>query len=171
MNFYPAVLTVMIVLGLVYYAYLSVDWTWLNPYNIKKGLVLGSVVRHEEWKERDKEQAEKADAEHVASMERIRKAEDLERITVNEGIQKMYEIVDEPVVEPIEATVRFFGGSDSTTKRKRIAPLDDGLNGVIGTIEGGVQPAPQEYLEKFSGRHAGAKLKVARKDADYETGH
>ena len=132
------------------YGYRSIDWTWLNPYNIKKGLVLGSVVRHEAWKARDKAQA------HEAAKVATEKAD---------KEFNMYESVEEPVQEPIEVTVSFFGGSDATTKRQRIEPLTgaDQLDGVIGTIQGGVRRAPREYLDKFSGRHAGAFISKAWK--------
>lgn len=142
-------------IGMTLYAH--VDWTWLNPFNSKKGFVLGSVLRHEEWKERDKMLADR-DAKRA---EAARSKADAERVTLNEGIQKLYKSVNEPVPEPIEATVSFFGGSDATTKRKRIEPLSgaDGLDGVIGTIQAGVTAAPKEYLDKFSGRHAGAFIK------------
>jgi len=126
---------------------------WLNPYNIKKGFVLGSVLRHEAWKERDKAQS---DLDALVAEAANRKA-DAERVTLNEGIQKLYESVNEPVPTPPVKT--FFGGSTSTTKRQRIEPLNDDFDGVIGTIEGGVSATPEEYLRKFSGRHAGAFIR------------
>lgn len=153
MNLYPTILTIMIVLGLMYYVYLSVDWDWLNPYYVKKGFVLGSALRHEEWKESEKVQADRNAAEAEARAIRV----DRDREVVNSRIQKLYESVNEPVPTPPVKT--FFGGSKSTSKRERIEPLTDDFDGVIGTIEGGVSATPEEYLRKFSGRHAGAYIK------------
>ncbi len=153
-SFYLQALTIIC---LLYAVYQLVDWTWLNPYNTKKGLVLGSVVRHEEWKERDKELADLAAKKAEQRAARVER----DREVVNSRIRKMYDEVNEPVAPQVKAPPRFFGGSDSTTKRQRIEPLTgpDGLDGVIGTIEGGVSATPLEYLRKFDTRRQGAFMK------------
>ena len=125
----------------------------MNPYTSTKGLVYGEVLASEERQERDRVLHEIG----VKQADETRRKADAEREILNARVQELYGSVNKPI--PVVPPKKFFGGSQATTKRVRVGPLDDNLDGIIGTIEAGVMAVPKDWPKKISTRRSGAKLK------------
>lgn len=132
-----------------YLLYLIPDWSWWNPYDSKKGLVSGEVIKENQrlydLAAKDtlfRQETDKRHRDETTQMEKNR----------DRSLALLAEIRKLKPQKP-----KFFGGSTLTTPRPRVAPLevDDQGNigtGVLGTITTGVSATPKEWLKRYPPR-------------------